>query len=250
VTPWPSGSGPDGSLGSDAHAAGDGFGAGDAFGVGDAPVPDGAGDGAAQASDGSASDGSLADATVADATVAPCDGGATNACGGCTTLSNAVGGACGCGGHYVCSGSDAVTCANDAGMNACGACGALGHTLNGACGCCGHWVCSAGNDNVCSDSCANTPCRNAADGVYCGYSTVDGFAGTVGTDGLYYCHGGCETQVLSCASTSCQINPSGADECCLPSAGNCGNGVCGPTCGSICCDRGLTCISNSPPDCE
>lgn len=42
--------------------------------------------------------------------VGPCEGGAVNACGGCSPLVGAPGGACNCGGTYSCIGVDALSC--------------------------------------------------------------------------------------------------------------------------------------------
>ncbi len=72
--------------------------------------------------------------------------------------------------------------------------------------------------DVSQDYCHGAPpppsnyCSSAADGVYCGYSTMDGFPGTGAHNTLYFCHGHVQTQTQACAS-GCSINSSGADYC-------------------------------------
>lgn len=67
----------------------------------------------------------------------------TNACGGCTSLSDEPGTLCGDDGVFQCTGPDSVECSDavdpcDGGfVNACGGCGALPSTPGDACGTCG-----------------------------------------------------------------------------------------------------------------
>ena len=76
-----------------------------------------------------------------------------NACGGCTTLDDALGAACGAcdTGEWVCDGPEGLTCAGDdeGAENACGGCVALDGAPGAACGTCGSgaWVCD-GEDAV------------------------------------------------------------------------------------------------------
>jgi hypothetical protein len=189
-----------------------------------------------------------------------------NGCGGCTTLSN-LGKMCGRenSGSYKCNGHDVTSCQGECTDNGCGGCTAL-PTLGKGCSACGSgkWKCNGADAVQCVGGCGSSdPCCHAQDGVYCGYSTLDGFAGQTARDGLFYCSGGCTTTVASCSAINCGINPNGADLCCVPGNGNCcvsplgqpctaGNGVCGQECGTLCCPTGLQygCISNSPADCE
>jgi hypothetical protein len=200
------------------------------------------------------SGGTGADGAVADAKP-PCpDSSVTNPCGGCGTLPN-YGQSCGCGGKYQCNGADATSCQGAAAPNPCGGCTSLpNYGQHCGCGGSGTYRCNGANATSCQGACANGPCCNAQNGVYCGYSTADRFAGTTGASGLYYCSGGCTTSVVSCSNFNCRINPSGADECCGHGT-SCGTGVCGESCSdtndpNYCCDQGLTCISKNPADCE
>ena len=85
-----------------------------------------------------------------------CVGPGQNACGGFSTLGEALGGPCGeCGaGRFACDGTDALRCDEAAEpTNACGGCGTLPNRVGSTCGDCGGtWQCDPDNPDgvVCS----------------------------------------------------------------------------------------------------
>jgi hypothetical protein len=75
-------------------------------------------------------------------------------------------------------------------------------------------------------------CASAQDGVYCGYSKLDGFSGKGDSDTLYSCKAHKTTSDQLCPlSEVCKINSSGADYC------ECE----GTVCGTRCCSEGAWC---------
>lgn len=87
-------------------------------------------------------------------------------------------------------------------------------------------IAPSGQADHCADNCAS-----ALDGVYCGYSTMDGFSGLGDPHTLYDCSRHVTTGTSRCAN-GCKIAQSGADTCCA-------NG--GPVCGNTCCAAGAWC---------
>ena len=77
----------------------------------------------------------------------------TNACGGCSILSNEPQSSCGeCTmGQWQCSGSEQVICRGDPGLNICGGCNIIAGNIGDQCGTCGSLVCSGTNALVCNN---------------------------------------------------------------------------------------------------
>jgi hypothetical protein len=201
--------GPDAPTGSDATVEGDeGDSAieGAAVEVDDADSADSAVDGRGGefTADGGGEAGS-------DAKADACPPGTTNACGGCTTLANAVGTACGCGGKVACNGPDAVMCVGASAKNGCGGCSTLSNPPGGTCGTCGdgRWACSGTDTTTCQGASSRNVCGS------CG--------------GLYKTlHQNCDPEAPNagcCGSWECAADKN--DDWCKPSCNAC-NG-----CGSI-----------------
>ncbi len=99
--------------------------------------------------------------------VATTDACVPNACGGCATLTNTPGTACGvCGdGKWACNGKDATRCEGARARNACGGCTTLITPPSTACGTCGGgtFVCNGTDATKCND-----PVTTPAPGTTCG----------------------------------------------------------------------------------
>jgi hypothetical protein len=91
-------------------------------------------------------------------------------------------------------------------------------------------VAPSGQADFCAPAINN--CAGALDGVYCGFSTLDGFSGLGDAHTLYSCSHHLTTGTSQCAN-ACLIAPPGQPDTCS----TCG----GPVCGTRCCGAGSWC---------
>ncbi|HEX3478936.1 MAG TPA: hypothetical protein VHT91_28130 [Kofleriaceae bacterium] len=105
-------------------------------------------------------------------------------------------------------------------------------------------VAPSGQADFCAPAVNN--CAGAADGVYCGFSTMDGFSGLGDAHTLYSCSGHVTTGTSHCAN-ACLIAPPGQPDTCS----SCGGTVCGTRCcpAGDWCGTGNRCCSGCTAGC-